>query len=320
MKKVLAKTTGLSKQDWLALRRRGIGGSDAAAACGLSRFVSPYALFMEKTSACPKKEAGKAAYWGTVMEPILREEFAKRTQLETVAVPYMFYSAEYPWMLANIDGIAKDKDGTVSLLEIKTAGLYAVKDWSDGLPPEYYIQIQHYLSVTELHHAYVAVLIGGNDFRILEVQRDDAAIEHIIALEAVFWTEHVLKHIAPPVDGTESTAAAIAALYPKGNQTDRILPAEADALAEHYLRLQTQEKDIKSQKTATENKLKALLGESECALTPTGYAVSWKNVSTTRLDSTRLKQDHPELVSQYIRTTQSRKFAVKPTAATKGEF
>ena len=48
-KKILAKTEGMLREEWLALRKQGIGGSDAAAACGLSRWKSPLGLWLEKT-------------------------------------------------------------------------------------------------------------------------------------------------------------------------------------------------------------------------------------------------------------------------------
>jgi putative phage-type endonuclease len=311
-KQVLAKTTALTKEEWLALRQNGIGGSDCAAACGMSRFKSPYTLWAEKTGMKAKDDlsGNESVYWGTVMEPILRTEFAKRTGLAVQEIPYVFCDKETPFMIANIDGIAKDTDGNVSLLEIKTAGLYAAKDWADGLPPEYYLQVQHYLSVCGLNHAYVIVLIGGNDFKYIEVERDDTTIANLIMLERDFW-EAVTRKEAPAVDGSSSTADTLSELYPKGNKTSLILPDSADELARYYLDLHEQEKELKTEKTACENQLKAMLGESDCALTPAGYAISWKNSTSSRIDTTLLKKEVPDVAAKYSKTTTCRKFSVK---------
>ncbi|MBR1859918.1 MAG: YqaJ viral recombinase family protein, partial [Selenomonadaceae bacterium] len=56
-KTIIAKNIDtMPRKDWLALRSRGIGGSDCAAACGLSRWKSPLQLFVEKTSKVKMEE------------------------------------------------------------------------------------------------------------------------------------------------------------------------------------------------------------------------------------------------------------------------
>ena len=94
-KKAIARINQMSREEWLALRMHGLGGSDAAAACGMSKWKSPLMLWLEKTGKQASQAAGEAAYWGTIMEPILRNEFAKRTGLKVEEVPFMFQSQEY---------------------------------------------------------------------------------------------------------------------------------------------------------------------------------------------------------------------------------
>ncbi len=79
-KEIIAKTNDLSIEQWLELRKQGIGGSDASVACGLSKWKSQLELWLEKTNQAKGKPAGEAAYWGHIMEPIIREEFSKRTR------------------------------------------------------------------------------------------------------------------------------------------------------------------------------------------------------------------------------------------------
>ena len=308
-KKAIARVNQLSREQWLALRMNGLGGSDAAAACGVSKWKSPLMLWFEKTGKQPAQEAGEAAYWGTVMEPILRNEFAKRTNLKVEEVPFMFQSQEHPFMLANIDGIVHETDGSVSLLEIKTAGSYAAAEWSDGLPAEYYLQIQHYLAVVELKKAYVAVLLGGNQFSYHEIQRDATVIQNIITLESTFW-QHVTAGTEPAIDDSASTADALAILYPKGNKTSLILSEEADSIVSCYLKQKSAETQAKKDKLLYENKLKAMLKDAECAKTPAGISISWKSTSTARLDTTALKAAEPEIVNKYTVTATCRRFTI----------
>ena len=75
---IIADTRKMSHADWLQMRKAGIGGSDCSAAVGLSRWKSPFQLWSEKTDRIVPSKAGEAAYWGSVMEPILRAEVAKR--------------------------------------------------------------------------------------------------------------------------------------------------------------------------------------------------------------------------------------------------
>lgn len=45
-------------------------------------------------------------------------------------------------------------------------------------------------------------------------------------------------------------------------------------------------------------------------LAGTDYKVTWRDVSSRRLDSTALKRDHAELYSQYSRETVSKRFTL----------
>ena len=307
-KVALAKINDISHTEWLKMRKHGIGGSDAAAVCGLNRWRGPLDVYLDKTSDKIEEKETPAIYWGNVMEPVLRTEFAKRSGLVVEEVPFLFNSREYPFMIANIDGIAREKDGSVSLIEIKTANGFAVKDWDNGLPQEYYLQIQHYMSVLDLAKSYVVVLIGGNDFRIEEIPRDDETIQTIIALETNFWRNHVLTLTPPAPDATSSDA--LAGLYPTSNGTSVILGSEADAIIDDLESAKQLEEKLKAARTENENNLKAMLGEAECAKTPGGYSVRWKSRTTSRIDTAKLKADHPDLVAKYTKTTSYRRFSI----------
>ena len=243
------------------------------------------------------------------MEPILRDEVSKRMNLPVKPVPYMFYREETPWMLANIDGILYEKDGSVSLLEIKTANGFAAKDWEDGLPQEYFLQVQHYLTVVDLEKAYVACLIGGNHFIVEEVFRDDEVIANITAMEASFW-KSVVDRTQPEVDGSASTAEALSTMYPQSDTTSVILPEEADDILAYYLQIKETEAKMKEEKTACECKLKSMLAQAECGKSPKGISVSWKTVETSRIDTNRLKNELPQIAEQFTIKSSTRKFAV----------
>ena len=158
---VLTTMVDLPYADWLEFRRQGIGGSDASVVCGINKYKSPIELFMEKTGQLPHQEAGEAAYWGTMLESIVRAEFTKRSGIEVISVNAILQSEIHPFMLANLDGKCQHPEYGDCIFEAKTASAYLAGDWEDGIPGPYMLQLQHYMAVTGYKGAYVAVLIGG---------------------------------------------------------------------------------------------------------------------------------------------------------------
>ena len=271
---------------------------------------------MRKTGRKEAEADNEAMYFGRIFEPILREEFSKRTGLKVQTCPFMFASKEYPFMIANIDGVVTEKDGTKALLEIKTTNSFTTtKELEDGLPVEWYFQVQHYLSVVSLRRGYVAVLIGGNQLKYQVVERDEETIENIIALEIHFWNEYVLKDVPPPAD--YNSGESLATLYPESDGSSVILPIESEQLVAEYLKIKSAEEELKKSKAETENKLKAMLKESESGVTPSGHKVSWKSYSQSRFDTTKFKAAHADLAAQFTTTTSGRKFSVSEPKAKK---
>ena len=62
MCKILAKTKDMTREEWLTLRKQGIGGSDAGAVCGLNPYVSPMDVYMDKsTEVIPEQDRDNEA-------------------------------------------------------------------------------------------------------------------------------------------------------------------------------------------------------------------------------------------------------------------
>lgn len=100
--------TELSRAEWLAQRRTGIGGSDVAAILGLSPWRTPYQVWEDKTGRSDDQEETPALYWGRLLEDPIRQAYADRTGLTVTKPDRMFTSEAHPFMLANLDGIASD--------------------------------------------------------------------------------------------------------------------------------------------------------------------------------------------------------------------
>ena len=307
---IIADTRKMSHQDWLAMRKAGIGGSDCSAAVGLSRWKSPFQLWSEKSDRIVPTKAGQAAYWGSLLEPLLRAEVAKRMpEAEVRECPFFLRSKEHPYMLANLDGYVKNTDASFSILEIKTANAFAaVQDWQNGLPIEYYCQVMHYMAVTGMQSAYVAVLLGGNTFEIQKIDRDEDMIQHIIQMEERFWYEFMLKDTPP--EATAKDNEVLGQLYPKSEEKAVEMPTTARDILMDYKKACQDLALAKEAKEQAEAKLKMMLADAEVGIID-GYKISWKNVSTTRLDSKKVKSLlTEEQLKDCSSTTVSRKFNI----------
>lgn len=307
--KIVASTENLPYEEWLELRKKGIGGSDASVVCGINRYKTPIELWMEKTNNFQPQEAEESAYWGTQLESIVREEFTKRTGIEVKLVKQLLQSEEHPFMLANLDGICPDTNYGNCIFEAKTASAFKLSEWENAIPDEYMLQLQHYMAVTGCKAAYIAVLIGGNTFRWRLVERDEELISMLIELEARFW-EHVKNNTPPPVDGSEACAKYLAEKYSDSTTNSVELPPEAENLIKEYNIACEKLSAVTEEKQFAENKLKQLLGENEIG-TIKGNVVSWKSISQERLDTKTLKSEHPTLYKKYVNTTSYRRFSVK---------
>jgi len=189
-----------SLEDWLKLRKSGIGGSDASVLLGVNPWTSVMQLYKDKTSQDIKTFQNEAMHFGHILEEIVAQEFAVRTGLEVEVYPYFMRSIQHPFITANIDRKIKTDDGSFVGLECKTTSASQEFEWGDNtIPIYYYIQVQHYMYVTGAKEWYVAVLIGGNKFREYHVDRDEEMIKTIVEQEVKFWNNHVVPR-KPPVD------------------------------------------------------------------------------------------------------------------------
>lgn len=307
---VLASTENMPYEDWLAYRKQGIGGSDASVVCGISRYKSPIELWMEKTDQIPAQEAGEAAYWGTLLEPFVREEFTRRTGIEVDHTNQILQSEEHPFMLANLDGACMHPEYGPCIFEAKTASAYKAGEWEDTIPDEYQLQLQHYMAVTGYKGAYIAALIGGNSFKWKFVERDEELISMLIELESDFWN-HVQDLTPPPLDGSKASAKFLAERFPSSNPQSHItLPDTAADLLAQYDEACEQLESITEQKQRAENLLKEMLGDNEVG-TAGNHIITWKSVSQERLDSKTLKAEHPTLYKKYTNKISSRRFTIK---------
>lgn len=144
-----------SMEEWL-VNRKGIGGSDASAILGLNPYKTNQELWMEKKGQMSPVDISDKPYvkYGNDAEPLLRALFA--LDYPEYKVEYydnnMIINKKYPWAHASLDGELMNPDGRRGILEIKTTNILQSmqwEKWDNRIPDNYYIQVLHYLLVTE---------------------------------------------------------------------------------------------------------------------------------------------------------------------------
>lgn len=310
MKRMTIPTGNLTREEWLQLRRRGIGGSDASVIMGINPYRSILQLWEEKTGECEIAENGNEhAYWGNVMEPLIRKEFMRRSGLKVRQKHAMIFHPVYPYLFADVDGIATDEDGEKCIFEAKTASQHKEKDWENGVPREYYLQVQHYLEVCGMEKAYVAVLIGGNRFAFYTVYRDEKQIAELLCREREFWEKQVLTGIRPQADAAKATAEYLDSRYSDTVKDSIRLPLDMKEVLMAYDEVDTRLKELEKEKTGLSNRIKAALEEHEKGEVD-GMTVQWKRIERESVDSKRLKQEKPELFQEYRNVSSYRRLTV----------
>ena len=317
--KRLANTKQMNYQQWLEVRKQGIGSSDAATACGLNPYMSMLELWMIKTGRMQQniedESAGYAPlYWGKQLEPLVAEYYSMHTnhKVRRVNAVLQHPDEDKHFMLANLDYAVVGND-EVQILECKTVGEYGAKLWRDAVPLYVLCQVQHQLAVTGKQAAHICALICGHETKIFKVTRNETVIKYLINAERYFW-ECVENDIPPDVDASESAAKTLQLLYPAHVPLSTTDLSEDVAANQDFEQLLKQRHLIEQHQASFDqlkHQIQAKMQDSERATFKTG-SVTWKkSKDSTSLDSKALLQQHPEFLQQFPQNKQgTRRFQI----------
>ena len=274
----IAATKGLSREEWLQLRKKGIGGSDAGAVCGVNPYRSAFSVYVDKLKEETETEDSERLRQGKDFEDYVAKRFSESTGLKVHRTNYLYSHDEYPWMLADVDRVIANENAG---LECKTVSVWSADKWksADRIPESYYLQCQHYMAVMEWDYMYLAGLILGTDFVYYRIDRNEEIIQSLIKIEKDFWQNNVLAGVIPDPDGSKAyddmlgshfSARKEASIPLVGFDQDLKRRSELSGL---LAKMETEKKMI-------DQKLKLFLGENEVAEND-HYKVSWKLSEST---------------------------------------
>lgn len=294
-------------EEWLQIRSKYIGGSDAGAVIGLNPYKSRYSLWAEKTGKVPGFEGNIITKVGSYLEDLVAKMFEEETGKKVRRDNHTMVNDLYPFACANIDRAVVGEDAG---LEIKTTNSFPIMKQLRGteFPEAYYAQCVHYLAVTGLSKWYLAVLINCREFKVFELERDQAEIDALMNAEKEFW--HLVEtDTAPGCDGSDATKDTLLTLYPNSNDDEVDLSAFKSRLDE-YMALNAQIKSLTDLKEEIANSIKEYMREAGRGKAGT-YSISYKSQSRRTFDTKRFEADHKDVaLADYFKESTSRVFKV----------
>lgn len=308
MEQTAVEQREMSRDEWLAERRLGIGGSDAAAVCGLSPWRSRVQVYLDKLGLVEDTEETERMRWGNLLEDVIAREYAEREGVKVQRRRQSIAHPEHHWMRANIDRAIVGQASGVGILECKNVDRFAAKEFgeagTDAVPEYYLLQVVHYMAVTGYGWGRLAALIGGNELRVYEIPRDDELIGNLIEVERRFWEDHVLARLAPEPTSAED----VSLLYPQDNGRPMLATAEAIAACKKLVYVKDLIKRLSETQDACELTIKRTIGPNANMLVGDDgkTLLSWKSQSRKGIDTDRLRKDHPAIAAEYAKSSTFR--------------
>lgn len=184
-------------------RTKYIGGTDLAKILGVSKYGGAYSVWLEKTGRSKGKKQTAPMKRGKDLENYVRELYQKEQGVATLG-PSRLVHPSYPWLVGNLDDCTADR-----VVEYKTVSRWSRKDWDNGVPIDYLLQVQHYMELSALPSADVVACYGWDEIEIFQVQADKEMVKKAHAVARQFWEMNVLGGVEPEPDGSEEASKAI---------------------------------------------------------------------------------------------------------------
>lgn len=268
------------------------GASEAAAACGRSKYSSALELYLRKRGEIDDIESNEAMAMGNRLEPVILDMYEERIGKKIVRKLPMFFSREFEFMAATPDGMdyyihpalpltrfptAWDEfDFTTSIDAKASTGRrfdatgedmdsFGV-DGSDQVPIEYLLQGQQQCAVMGVSRVDFPVLFDGRQLRVYSVARDEDLIAEIFSAEKEL-AERIINGDPPEPDFQHSgTLKLLQKMH--GCEVGKVI-TWSDDLAAKWARLEKVKKvaaSLKEREDVLKAELFHAMGDAELAV------------------------------------------------------
>ena len=253
--------------------------------------------------------------WGTLLEDVIAKEYAQVTGYDVGVEPNTIYHPKYKFLGANIDRwVDRWVNNGTHILECKTAGFNKGKEWGDSgtdqIPESYLVQVAYYAAICDVPKVDIAVLIGGQDFRIYTYERNKELEEKLIKIACNFWHNHIEKRIPPKCVNTRDTFN----LFPEVHHHEIV--AEDNIMEKWEELKEAREEESKIADTIEKLKveIQEFMRDYDVLIDIQGNVIAtWKNTAPRSLvNVNKLKEMFKDAYEQCLNTgKQSRMFLIK---------
>lgn len=305
-----------TRDEWLELRKSGIGSSEVATIVGLNPFETPYQLWRRKRGLDAPKAENDAMMAGHVLEPAVAQWWQQSTGNEVIkssagdwimrdnARPYLQVSPDRTYWLGKSRN-QRDK----GILEIKTTRKVITPD---ALPMHWFCQLTYQLGVAGYHEGSLAWLSSSNgfDFGTCKVEFNADTYNWLIDEIERFWIDNVIGGKEPePID-----VADVLLKHP--THTAGLLAQCDEPTMEIYHELRDIRDEIaerNKRKEELEGKIKMAISGAEGLAYGDVMLATWKAPQPAmRFNEKAFIAEHPDLAKQYFTEVQgSRRFLLK---------
>lgn len=286
------------QDNWLETRKLGIGGSDVAKILGESKYGSSIDVWNDKING-PSFSGNRFTHWGHMLEEVVAKEFDnKHKDFLVFEFNKTFKKGK---SLANVDRLLYDPlKNEYGVLEIKTANFFGGKDWNgETVPQEYYCQVQHYLAVTGLRFAWIACLVGGNDYKEFRIERNDDECEYILKTCEDFWNNYIETKLAPPLDGSDSYTEFQKKQFEYLQDEEADIPILDDKV-EKYKEVQSKIKELEKIAELIKQELtQELIDNGANKAKSENHSIKIVYQNRCSVDKKLFESTYPELVNEY---------------------
>jgi putative phage-type endonuclease len=286
---------------WEEERRHTLGASEVPAVLGVSPYATPLDIYQAKFGV-ERTFDPELSFIGHA-EELTVGRWVRRfhPELGLLRRGFMARSTETPWLHASFDRFVVRR-GAWAPVQIKTAHQYAGGDWADEVPLPVRVQVQAELHVYGAPYGWAVGFVGGRRFHLHRIDRDDEFIRDVLIPETrAFWDGHVRAEI-PPAPSTP--AEAVRRWSGDPDHPPVIADAELLQILADY---DAARHAAKSYEAGAEEYALALmkrLGDATELVDEHGRTLlTWRpRAGSRRFDTTRFREEHPELATEYTTT------------------
>jgi len=294
---------------WLAERRKGIGSSDIASIVDVG-YETAVKVWHDKLGHLPlDDDAGEPAYWGTVLEDPVAEDWCRRNRSVIQRIG-LIANVDEPWMLTSLDRRVKEcpldpNRREECALEIKTRSAFLSHKWRKSTPDDVLAQTGWQRRTSGYHHIHWAVLMGGNTYKQGVYYRDDVLEDYLVEQGREFWHVNVGQQIEPAwnLEQADRLIELAAKLHPHRKGVVDLDIDGYDAVLE-YARLSAAKGEAERELKEAKARLLELIGGAQYAKYSDQLVFGMEPRSKPKCDFDALAERHPAAYADCVTDTE----------------